>query len=1130
MLQFILGNSGSGKSYYLYKNVIEQSMEHPDRTYIVLVPEQFTMQTQKDLCSMHPRHGILNIDVLSFGRLAHRIFEEVGENRRQVLDDEGKSLILRKIAGDYEEKLRILKGNLKKQGYISEVKSVISEFTQYGIGVNELDNFMDGLEQESFFYYKLQDIRMVYEGFERYLADRYITKEEILDVLSGVISRSELLKNSEIVLDGFTGFTPVQNRLLGEMMKICKNVTVTVVMDGREKAFLYRHPYQLFALSKQMVTGLVTIAEEQGVKTGEPVYLYDKPVYRFRGNPELGFLEAELFRYSKRQYEGETRAISIHAVRNPAAEASFIAGEIRRLVREEGCRYRDIAVICSDMGTYASYLEKACRTYEVPVFMDYKNSILLNAFVEYVRSLLAMVEQNFTYPSVFRFLRTGLAGFEREEIDCLENYVIAVGMKGYKKWQAVWARKTQQTQEEELQMLNGLRVRFVEKVDALVMVLKQRKKTVRDVTEAVHTFFVQEEIQGKLGALEQRFQEEGDLALAKEYAQIYRIVIELFDKFAELLGDETISLKEYCELLDAGLEEAKVGVIPPSMDQVVIGDVERTRLKSNLKVLFFAGANDTFVPGKSAAMGLLSESDREQFAKRKVALSPGAKEQTYIQKFYLYMNLTKPKEKLILSYSKVSSDGKSLRPAYLVQDLRKLFPGLKITEEDQKSMRERELTALTGQEELIRGLRDRVKGVDESWKELYSWYYRNQPEETGKILEAGFFRKEPDRLTRAAAERLYGEHAKISVTRMERFSACAYAHFLTYGLRLSDRERYEFEAMDLGNIAHQSMERFARKAENKRIVWTDMTEELRTDLIEESVEESIKDYGNTVLYSSARNEYMIVRIKQLMKRSVWALTKQMEKSDFLPSGYELNFGSGKIDRIDTCEDEEAVYVKVTDYKTGMKSFDIVALYHGLQLQLPVYLNAALDVETGRNPQRRVEPAGVFYYRMKDPIVEKTKDDRALEETILKELRLDGIISGDDRIIEHLEHNLSGNSYLNPIGKNKDGSLNRYSKVLPPEAFDAMLRFTQKKEQELKQRIFEGEAAAYPYEMAGSTGCDYCAYRDICGFDPRLDGYEYRSLEKFSKEEAVRRMEEEVMTQEQTGLEVETGQAGSREEQ
>ena len=786
-LQFIFGNSGSGKSHRLYRDIIEQSIRHPEKNYIVLVPEQFTMQTQKDLCLMHPRGGIMNIDVLSFGRLAHRVFEELGQEDRTILDDEGKNLILRKIAGNYEDQLTVLKGNLKKQGYISEVKSVISEFTQYGIGSDELDDLMDGISPDSYLYYKLRDIRTVYEGFEDYLSEKYITKEEMLDVLSGMVSRSEILRGSVIAMDGFTGFTPVQVRLIGELLRTCSRVLLTVTMDEREDPFVYSHPYQLFALSKQMVTSLVKAARGTGTEIEDPVCLYGKPPKRFEHNEQMAFLESELFRYSGARYHGNG-AVSLHEARSPRQEAQYAAEEIRRLVREEGYRYRDIAVITADMNVYADALEKACGLYDIPVFMDHKKSILLNAFVEYIRSLLAMAEQNFSYDSVFRFLRTGLAGFTDEETDRMENYCLALGIRGYKKWQQAWVRRTAEAGEEELQELNHLRVRFVEKIKDLVGVLKQRRKTVRDVTLAVYEFIASEQMQEKLAGMEAGFQEQGELALAKEYAQIYRIVISLFDKFVELLGDESISLKEYCDLLDAGLEEAKVGVIPPGLDQVVIGDVERTRIK-NVRALFFLGANDTLLPGNAGAGGLLSGRDRDRFREKEMPLSPGPKEQIYIQKFYLYMNLTKPSEYLYLSWSKVSAEGRSIRPAYLVNDIRRLFPDLPVTDEEKRRITGRELTRKTGIYTVAEGVRDRCFGVDSAWKELYAWFDRDARSRADmeRILQAGFLRRTYPDLAPEQAKALYPDPERISVTRMERFASCAYAHFLSYGLRLSDR-------------------------------------------------------------------------------------------------------------------------------------------------------------------------------------------------------------------------------------------------------------------------------------------------------------------------------------------------------
>ena len=1100
-LKFVFGPSGSGKSSYLYQHVIQESMKYPERNYIVLVPEQFTMQTQKDLVMMHERKGIMNIDVLSFARLAYRVFEETGGGGLPVLDDEGKNLILRKIAGDYESELKMLGGHMKKQGYISEVKSVISEFTQYDIGEDEIERVMESAGESSRLYYKLADIRLLYRGFTDYLREKYITKEELLDVLSREVEKSERLKNSTVVLDGFTGFTPVQDRLLGELMRHCREVIVTVTMDRRGNPYVYEHPYQLFALSKQMVTSLLQIAKQNKIPVEEPVELYDHVPWRFKEQEALAFLEKHLFRYGAGAYEKEQEQVKLHLAKNPREEAYAVAEQVRRMMREDGYRLRDIGVVVSDMDVYADHLKQAFIKYDIPFFMDHKRSILLNSFVEYIRSVLHMAEQSFSYESVFRFLRTNLAGFTYEEIDELENYVIGLGIKGYKHWQEKWTRKLKGMAQEDLDKMNHYRRQLVEKVDGLIYVLRQRRKTVADITRAIYEFMVQENLQVRLAEQEELFKAKGELALAREYAQIYRIVIELFDKFVELLGDEEVSLSEYCKLLDAGLEEARVGVIPPEVDQVVIGDMQRTRLK-DIKALLFAGANDVYLPGALLRTGLLSELDREKFAREKLTLSAGGKEKAYVQKFYLYLNLTKPSEKLNIYYSKVSADGKSVRPSYLIQELQKLFPKLKVRDEE-RYLKEQELTENIGFDRMIREFVQKRHETDGAWCELYSWYKKNPKwqEKVERFLEAGYYRKPLDALTEEAAKRLYGEEFETSITRMERFAVCAFSHFLTYGLGLREREEYDFQAADLGNVCHRALERFSYKVERETGDWLKLTEEQRNQYVEESVEEAIADYGNSILYSSSRNAYLIVRMKRMLEKTVWALTKQLAAGDFKPSAYEMRFANGKIDRVDTCEDGDCIYVKVIDYKTGSKSFDVTALYHGLQLQLMIYMDAALQLEQKKHPEKEILPAGVFYYRIQDPLIDRPKEGEE-QESILKELKPDGMISLEKEVLEHLDHCMVGESSVIPVKYNKNGSLSKSSKAASAQDFYLMMKYAVNKVEEIRQKILSGDVKVNPYRRGTETSCDYCSYRQICGFDTKMEGYRYREIDVMSVDKVI----------------------------
>lgn len=1103
-LQFVFGNSGSGKSHHIYSEIVDESVKFPEKKYMVIVPEQFTMQIQEELVSMHPRGGIMNIDVLSFGRLAFRVMEENGKNTHTILDDEGKSFILRKIANECEKDLRVLSGNIRKPGYISVIKSMISEFTQYDIGQDELEQVIANVGKDKHLSYKIADIKIVYDKFQKYLEGHYITKEEILDVLSRQVPESKLLRDSVVIFDDFTGFTPVQIKVIREMLGICEKMYVTVTIDEKENPYIWTNNYQLFALSKQCVHTLSEVAKEKHIEIEEPVCLFEKPVRRFHENETLGFLESELFRGSKRQYVKEQDSLFCYVLPTPKEEVSFVARKILHLIRNEGYQYNEIAVVTNSLDTYRDSIDEVFSTYKLPFFMDQKRSILLNSFVEYIRSLLGMVQENFTHDSVLRFLRTGLTGFDMQHIDMLDNYTLALGIRGYKRWQEKWVRRPKNTDEETLQLLNHIRVEFVGEIEDIVFVCKQKKKTVKDITLALYEFFVQQNIQEKLVRQEELFRKKNELTLAKEYTQIYRIVMELLEKFIDLLGEETISLKEYCELLDVGFEEAKVGIIPPAVDQITVGDIQRTRLNS-VKALFFVGVNDTLIPGNLTRSGLLSERDREQFGKSQITLSPGSKEKIYQQKFYIYLNITKPTKYLYLSFSKASVSGNALRPAYLIGELKRLFPKLKIQEES--DILTQELVPESGLSYLIDTLREKDKTSEAAWRELYTWYFAH-PEWREKIIrlvEANFYKNPKEKLTRQVAMDLYGEEFLESATRMERFGACAYAHFLNYGLRLREREEYAFEALDMGNIFHDALEKFSKKLEEKSLEWVGMPEEIQENLLTESIEESVTDYGNTVLYSSARNEYMIYRMQRLMRRTIWAISKQLEKGDFKPSGYEVVFPGGKIDRVDTYEDDNKLYVKVIDYKTGSKDFDVVSLYHGIQMQLVVYMNAAMEMQRNNYPDKEIVPAGIFYYKIKDPLVKRVEEAK-LEFEILKELKLDGLVNVEPEVLSHMDRGEEKTSNVLPSLANHG---------IQSADFEMLGAYTKGKIKETKERILEGDIQVLPYEYGKHTGCDYCTYKNICKFDKKVEGYEYRRFAKLNQEQVLNQMRQEV--QHENGL-------------
>lgn len=1131
-LQFIFGNSGSGKSYTLYQNIIRESKENPEQKILVLVPEQFTMQTQKDLVTMHPDGGILNIDVLSFQRLAYRVFEETGTQVGKVLEETGKNLVLRKIAQEHEDELKILGGNLKKTGYINEIKSLISELTQYAVTEDELEKFTELSKNRPHLYWKLKDLQVLYKAFHAYLADQYITAEELLEVLCHTAERSEMIRRSRIVLDGFTGFTPIQNKLLQKLMQYAEKVTVTVTIDSREDPYRIQGEHQLFYMSRKTISTLTGLAEEAGVPIEEPVTVRPLGQSRFEKKSALFALEQNLFRLRRRTYEEKQEQISLHLLRNPSEETAWAAAEIRRLIREQGYHYRDFAVITGNMEAYSHCLERIFPEYGIPCFLDYKRSVLNNPFVEFLRALLEMTEQDFTYETVFRFLRSGLSGMGREETDLLENYVLALGIRGRKKWGARFIRSYGMLTEEELLEIDSLRQRFAETALPFAEVMRKKGVDVRTRTTALYRLVEKLEIQKKLSAFEERFKREGNQVLAKEYHQIYPIVMDLLDKLVDLLGDQKLSAREYREILEAGFAEARVGVIPPGVDQVVAGDMERTRLK-DVKVLFFLGVNEGSVPKNTGRTGLLSDMEREQLKARGMDLAPTAREQGYIQRFYLYLNLTKPSGRLYVCCSLLDGGGKALRPSYLMNVLKGLFPGMELQKEDGRQ-KELPATPAEGLRLLTEGLRAYRSGrEDEKFYELYRWYAAREEyeEKLSKLLDAAFSRHTDSRLGRAVAHALYGTILENSVTRLEQYAACAYAHFLMYGLKLSERAKYEFAPVDMGNIFHRTLELFSRRLEDSSYTWKDIPEEVQDAWVEECMDLVTADYGNTILQSTARNAYAAERMKRMMKRTVWALGKQIQKGLFVPENYEISFSSvsdleavnitlspeeklrlkGRIDRMDTCEEENNIYVKVIDYKSGNTSFQLLSLYHGLQLQLVVYLNAAMELAKKEHPDKEIHPAGVFYYQIQDPVLELEAgaESTDLNEQIMEKLKLSGLVNSDPEVIKKLDRDMPGKSSVLPLAYNKDGSLRAGSGAAAERQFLELSAFVNRKIQKLGSEILEGRADVNPYELKGRTACDYCAYRGVCGLDPKDEGYGMRRLLAFEDAEIWERIEEEL---------------------
>jgi len=1121
-LQLILGGSGSGKTSLMYENIIKQSLKHPNQKYFIIVPEQFTMQTQKDIVTMHPQHGTMNIDIVSFQRLAYRVFEELAVEHLEVLDDMGKSMVLRKVAAGLKKQLGLFSGHLNQNGFISQLKSTLSEFYQYGITPEQLQAIAP-LAQTPFLTQKLNDFSVIFKGFQEYIEGRHITTEEVLDVLCRVLPDSALIAGSVIALDGYTGFTPVQYRLMELFLAHASQVMVTVTCEKKvfEEGRIGIH--SLFYMSSQVVNRLAAAAREQKVERFKDIWCEQRPAYRFLNSPELDFMQQHLFRYFFGQYQEPLSGhLKLYQAAGLTEEIRCVVHKIIRMVQDEGLRYRDVAVITGDLAGYGKEISHQFEQSQIPFFMDDKRNVLDNPMVELLRGALEVIIRDFSYETVFRYLRSGLVTQEQELIDRMENYVLAFGIRGFERWSKPWERVGRNWKNLNLTELNAFREQVIKPLSELREECSRKDVTVSVMADAVLKLLDSCGVEEKLKAYQEYFTGRGEYRLAREYGQVDAMVRGLLERLRLLLGDESVSRREFARILDAGFEELSLGVIPATVDRVVVGDITRTRL-AHVKILFFVGVNDGIVPMRKEHGTLLSDQEREFFGKHQIELAPTAREDSFRQRFYLYLMMTKPEQKLVLSYSLMGADGKSRRASHLIAEIRQMFPGLVVTE-CKNELQDGIYSAAEARKMLIDDLRQFPGEMRKEILEVYRWFaasdeYRG---EATKLVEAAFYTYEKQGIGYAAASALYGKIVSGSVTRLEQYAACAYAHFLRYGLELMERERYELAAADIGNLFHDAIDLCFQQMKADGRDWKTVTDEERNSLVTICVEQVTSEYGNTILNSSSRNAYLSRRVEVITQRTIWALQQQIIKGDFTPAGFEVSFSAadnlkamkislseeemlhlrGRIDRLDLCHDEEHVYVKIIDYKSGSTGFDLAALYYGLQLQLVVYMDAVMEMTGQHYPDKEVVPAGIFYYHIQNPLIQKGSEQspEEIDAEILRQLKMNGLVNSELEVIRHLDHDIFKESDIIPVVLKNDEVQEGRSSVATRERFEKLRTYVQKKLKETGREMLAGEIGTVPYKSGLRTACDYCPYHAVCGFDKKTAGFEYRSLRSKKTEE------------------------------
>lgn len=1115
-VRFLLGASGSGKSRQIYNEIIQASIKEPERNFYLIVPEQYTMEAQRELVTMHPAGGMMNIDAIGMNRLAYRVFDELGISTGQVLEDFGKSMLIKKILCEQQDTLQVYGSYYDKLGFVDEMKSMMSEIFQYNIKQDTIDEIMEQIPEDSVVAGKMQDIRHIYEEFEAFAGERYIVAEQLVELLTRHVGQSKLVCGSSLYFDGFTGFTPVQLELVEKLMTCADDLTFSFTLDDRDQKYEHIKDYELFYLTKTTIKKLTEAAAAAGVEIESPVVLPGTINYRLGENRELFFLERNLFRSPYQKWKQPLERIHLIATGDAQDEIVFVASTIRRLVREGGYRYKDIAIVAGDLEQASHIYERVMDEYEIPVFIDANACLKANPCAETIRSVLAVLADDFSYDSVFRFLKAGMTDLSFEDIELLENYALKRGVRGYSRWNRAVSENYEKTSPVNVE---EIRQAFMKMFGDIRKVFADKKAVTKDYVEALYDFLLQIHVYEKLEARKNELYEENRINEGDAYGQIFEKTVRLFDKIAELLGDTKMSVKEFYEIVDTGLSDIEVGVVPPTVDRVLIGDITRSRL-NHIKVLFFTSVNDGIVPKAPKKGRILSDRDRDILSGCGLELAPSDKQNSYIEQFYIYTILTKPSDHLYISYHKLSASLESMRPSYLLGRISSIFPSLQAEEYDAASC-----MPDTVNRSLRRILRTEEDDSEDAESRILTRILTEKgfARELTAIYKGRTYRNVAEQLPPETIALLYGRYLHASVSKLELYARCGFAYFLKYGLRLKEREMYQVDVRNVGVILHSVMEGlFKQVRDTRNNDWEHFPENERKTMVTELVNRAAEESAVDFFEDNARNAYMLQMIERMAQTSAGMLQKHIRLGSMKPGMLEKTFDSakdevgsylfelpnqirmsinGKIDRVDVEEEDGTVYIKVIDYKSSTRKLSLEEVLNGEQLQLVTYSAIAYEIEKMIYPDKNIQIAGLLYYSFDDPVIEiesseidtdteqpEFSDQEKLDAERMEKMKLQGFVNESPAVIQKMDHTC--NQSL-PVKLDKNGDIKKSENVVSADQIRTIMELTRENIEELGSQIAEGKIAIEPYKNKSNTGCDYCEFKNICHFDVKNGGNQYR---------------------------------------
>ena len=1133
-LKIIYGRAGVGKSLYCINEMKESLEKGSENKKILIVPEQFTFETENKMLGMIGESCVLSAEVLSFKRLANRVFNNDGGVTKRSIKDAAKSMLIHKVLDDVIGDMKVFGVAAKKEGFIDIISTLVTEFKKYNVDEEVLLTMINDISDPELVN-KLSDLEKIFRGFNKRLHKAYIDGEDELALLVKKLKDSEYCKGADIWIDEFTTFTPQQMDIIIELMKKAKSVNITLSMsDGSESYDLKES--DIYSVTKKTEKRLLKAIEENNIGFKGYHNIKTEVPYRFKNNPELAHMEKQIYSYPFKTYNNEVENLRLYRANNSYDEIEFISKDILRLVREENYRFRDISVICRNVDAYGKVASVILEDYEIPYYIDKKIDVASNPLVILVTSAFDIINRNWSYESVFKYLKSGLTGIDRENIDILENYVLAYGIKGDKwkieNWEyaSINSFKAEELTEEKITYLNTINdiKSYVEEPLRELEEKCRKKGTLKEYAVALYEFLNDTGVLQRVKDKVEEFEKKEMPSKVKEYSQILDILMEVLEQSVDVLGDEKVDKKEFIKILNVGFSKYEMGVVPVALDQVNIGDI--TRIKSRgARAIYIVGANDGVLPSAGAEEGILSDRDRNMLKELGMELAADTRTQAFEEQFMVYTALTIARDYMVISYPLADFEGKAMRPSVITHRIKKIFPKLKEESSGYNLSRNRdEFYDVSSKSptfnELISAIRRDFehKEPGSHWDEVYKYYNDDEKwnVKLDNVVKGLKYSNIENSISKEMAKNLYSsDNGKLmfSVSKLERYAQCPFAYFIEYGLKAKDRKLYEFSAPDLGSFMHEVLDDFTNDIKSKGKRWSDLGKKECRGMVNDLVNDKINNNEISILNSSNRFKYLTERYKKILTRSVMTIAEQMRRSEFEIFSNEFGFGYGddepievdlptgekvyligKVDRVDTLDLDGNSYIRIIDYKTGKKKFDMNKLYNGLQIQLLVYLDVLLK-NSERIIQKQAMPGAMFYFRLDDPMITSKKElsEEEIEIEILKKLKFDGLMLKDPKIALSMDNELEEgkSSMIIPANFIKGGKLGNKDSLITEKQFDILRNYVNDKVIELCTDMISGNIALEPYDTDKEYLYENSPYAHIFQFDTTVPGNKYRKLEK-----------------------------------